>query len=214
VALIVLTVQGLDVPPQVPDPASQVQPLAARHVVCDVLMEHGCCVPTQVAVEDHVQPLAERHVVLIVLEGQVVGVPEQAPEPGFQVQPLLSPPLDVHSVLAPLVAHAAGVPEHVAVLYVQPLFWHVVWLVFAAQVVVGVPMHMPAIVFQVQPAWYPHSVELVRSEQSLGVPVHVAAVYVQPVCPEQYVELVAKLGQGSGVPLQLGGTRSAHAQPV
>jgi hypothetical protein len=182
-------------------------------VVIDVLAGHPRGVPTQVAVEDHVQPLAERHVVLMVLEAQVVGVPEQAPEPGFQVQPLVSPLLDVHSVLAPLVAHAAGAPVHVAVLYVQPLFWHVVWDVFAAQVVVGVPVHVPVPVLQLQPAWYPHSVELMRSEQSLGVPVHVAAAYVQPVCAVHAVELVAKLGHGSGVPLQLGGTRSAHAQP-
>jgi hypothetical protein len=178
-----------------------------------VLAGHPRGVPTQVAVEDHVQPLAERHVVLMVLEPQVVGVPEQAPEPGFQVQPLVSPLLDVHSVLAPLVAHAAGAPVQVGELYVQPLFWHVVWDVFAAQVVVGAPVHVPVPVLQMQPGWYPHSVELVRSEQSLVVPVHVAAAYVQPVCAAHAVELVAKLGHASGVPLQLGSTRSAHEQP-
>jgi hypothetical protein len=152
VVLMVLDVHGFDVPEQVPVPGSQLQPLADRQVVIVVLAGHPRGVPTQVAVEDHAQPLAERHVVLMVLEAQVVGVPEHAPEPGFQVQPLVSPLLDVHSVLAPLVTHAAGAPVHVAVLYVQPLFWHDVWDVFAAQVVVGVPVHIPVPVLQVQPA--------------------------------------------------------------
>jgi hypothetical protein len=41
----------------------------------------------------------------------------------------------------------------------------------------------------------------------------VGAMYVQPGCPLQYVELLAKLAQGLGVPLQLAGTVSIHEQP-
>ena len=94
------------------------------------------------------------------------------------------------------------------------MFRHVVWLVFAAQVVVGVPVQLPGTVFQMQPGWYPHSVGFVRSEQSLGVPVHVAAAYAQPVCAAHAVELLAKLGQESGVPLQFASTVSVHVQPL
>jgi hypothetical protein len=57
--------------------------LAVRHVVLDVLIEHGCGVPVQVAVAFQMQPLADRHVVLMVLVEQAVGVPEQTPEPAI-----------------------------------------------------------------------------------------------------------------------------------
>jgi hypothetical protein len=149
--LLVLDVQGLEVPPQVPVPFSQVQPLAGRQAVGDVFVEHASGVPMQSAVEDHVQPLDERQVVLEVCEAQGVVVPWQTPEPGFQVHPLVSPPLDVHVELVVLAEQAAGVPVHVGRLYVQPLFWQVVWLVFAAQVVVGVPLQTPITLSQMQP---------------------------------------------------------------
>jgi hypothetical protein len=48
-------------------------------------------------------------------------------------------------------------------------------------------------------------------EHTAGVPVQVAAAYVQPVCVAHVVELRPE--QAYGVPLQLGGTVSAHAQP-
>ena len=76
--LFALVEQGLDVPPHVPVPLSQLHPLAKRQVVLDVLVEHAAGVPVQVAVEDQRQLLAERHVALIVIDVQGVAVPEQS----------------------------------------------------------------------------------------------------------------------------------------
>jgi hypothetical protein len=44
------------------------------------------------------------------LEAQVVGVPEQVPEPAYQLQPVP----ETHVALLGLVAQAVGVPLHAA----------------------------------------------------------------------------------------------------
>jgi hypothetical protein len=150
VALLVLDVHGLEVPEHVPVPLVQKQLLAERQVVLEVLEVHGIGVPMQVAVEDQKQLFAERQVVLVVFEEHGVGMPEQTPVPLLQVQPVVL--VNPQAVLPVLDVHDVAVPAHWGMTYVQPLFSHVDWMVFAAQVVVGVPVQVVPV--QVQPSWY------------------------------------------------------------
>jgi hypothetical protein len=111
------------------------------------------------------------------------------------LHPLLSPPLVWQVVLLlALVEHAAGVPAQVARAQVQPLLVQVVDDVLAVHVVLGVPVQLrPS---HKQPGWYPQAVEFRWVEHAAGAaPLHDAAVDVHPVCPAQYVALLAKLLQ-------------------
>ncbi len=171
VALLLFAAHGFDVPVQVPVPAIHVQPFAVRQVVLDAFVAHAVGVPVHVAVVDQKQPAPEVQVALLVFAEQGVEVPEQLPVAADQMHPV---PVTQVALLVRVV-HAVGVPVHAAAVYVQPLAWHGVMDVLAAQVVVGVPEQTRFKESHAQPGWYVQLVTLVRVAQSVGVPVHVAA---------------------------------------
>lgn len=111
--------QGVGVPVQVETPALHKQPPTDWQALLVALVSQPSGVPAQVAAPDQVQLLAGKHVVLEVLVEQAAAVPVQLPLAVFQRQPrlvehMVMVTLSEHGVGVPLQARVALLHVHPA----------------------------------------------------------------------------------------------------